>query len=257
MPYVLSGNCQVYYEAIGNGFPLVLIHGLGTSHEMWYPQIDAFKDHYRVITLDCRGHGQSCSIDKDLKLEDFAHDLAAVLRKEDIEKAAVCGISFGGIVAQHFALEYPNFCAALILCDTFSEVSFIDSLGARLQVPALKFLSREGLARMVAADYNRKEWKAAREQLVKEVLNSRPKEVAQIRALINNVNITQRLQEIRCPTLVLVGDRWKTLQKYAQIIVDAIHSSTMAVIDKACDPSSLTNPPAFNAKVEAFLQKHI
>lgn len=253
MPYVSAKGCRLYYESLGEGNPLVLIHGLGSDHRMWTPQMEVFAARHQAVAYDCRGHGASSPVPPGYALSDLAEDLARLLDGLTIERAFLCGVSFGGIVAQQFAVCYPERCRALVLSDTFSEVHFPDVLGAWLQVPVLRILPRPLLAKMIATAYPKKRWQLARDELTRAALSIRPADVARLRALINRMHLTDQLGNIQCPTLVLVGNRWSTMIKYAETIHKAIPRSEMKTITNACDPSSLTNVREFNRLVLDFL----
>ncbi|MEW6457998.1 MAG: alpha/beta fold hydrolase [Bacillota bacterium] len=253
MQYVSAKGCRLYYETRGQGRPLVLIHGLGSDHRMWGPQMDVFSKDHQVIAYDCRGHGASSPVPPGYQLADLAEDLARLLDGLKIGQAALVGVSFGGIVAQQFAVSYPERCLALVLSDTFSEVHFPDSFGAWLQVPVLRVLPRPILAQMIAGAYPKKRWRLAREELARAARNIRPGDVSRLRALINRVHLTEKLSVINCPTLVLTGDRWPVMVKYARLIHEAVPGSRLELVPSACDPSSLTNVEAFNRLVLDFL----
>lgn len=253
MQYVSAKGCRLYYETRGRGHPLVLIHGLGSDHRMWAPQMEAFAKRYQVIAYDCRGHGASSPVPPGYQLTDLAEDLARLLDGLKIQEAALVGVSFGGVVAQQFAVSCPGRCAALVLSDTFSEVHFPDSFGAWLQVPVLRVLPRPILAQMIASAYPKNRWRPAREELARAARSIRPGDVSRLRALINRVHLTEALGAIPCPTLVLAGDRWPVMVKYARLIHEAVPGSRLEVVPNACDPSSLTNVEAFNHLVLDFL----
>ncbi|MDA8096959.1 MAG: alpha/beta fold hydrolase [Desulforudis sp.] len=255
MTYVSAKGQRLFFQENGEGSPLILIHGLGATHDMWWPQIEAFSGRYRVITYDCRGHGASSFVRPGNSLADLGEDLVALLDHLQIPRAAICGVSFGGVVAQHFALAFPERCGALVIADSFSEVHALDSLGAWLQVPMLRVLPRPLLARLTATAYPRKRWELARTEILKAGLTVRRQEVARLRALLNKVHLTQELWQILCPTLVVVGDRWATMIRYAEIMHKAIPQSELSVIPDACDPSSLTNVEVFNRVVLDFLNR--
>lgn len=255
MPYVSAKGQRLFYTESGAGPPLVLVHGLGSTHAMWWPQMEIFARHYRVIAYDCRGHGASSAIRPGYRLEDLGEDLATLLDHLEIPVTALCGVSFGGVVAQQFAVEYPERCRALVIADSFSEVHTLDSLGAWLQVPMLRLLPRPVLARLAATAYPRERWEPARREILIAGLSVRRGEVARLRALLNKIHLTPELWRIFCPTLVLAGDRWAGMIRYARIIHQAIPGSELKIIPGACDPSSLTNPEAFNHSVLEFLAR--
>jgi pimeloyl-ACP methyl ester carboxylesterase len=105
----------LFFQDIGSGFPLVLLHGNGESGEYFAPQIQAFSARYRVIVPDTRGHGLSPRGDGPFTLARFADDLKDLLDDLNIEKAHILGFSDGGNIALLFALKYPQYVEKLIL----------------------------------------------------------------------------------------------------------------------------------------------
>jgi len=103
---------QLYYETLGEGNPLVLIHGGYMDRRMWDDQFHAFAKHYRVIRYDVRGFGKS-----ELAPVPYAdrQDLFDLLNYLGVEKTYLLGLSLGGIIAIDFTLEHPTMVDALIL----------------------------------------------------------------------------------------------------------------------------------------------
>ena len=122
MPYVPTRDIITYYEESGSGEPLVLIRGLGSDLQAWAPSVPALAKQFRVITYDNRGAGRSGAPDKPYTIEGMAEDLAALLDELRIAKASVVGYSMGGMVAQEFAIKYPNKLEKLVLLGTTSAL---------------------------------------------------------------------------------------------------------------------------------------
>ena len=103
---------QLYYDTLGEGHPLVLIHGGYMDRRMWDDQFHAFAKHYRVIRYDVRGFGKS-----ELPPVPYAdrQDLFDLLNYLGVEKTYLLGLSLGGIIAIDFTLEHPTMVDALIL----------------------------------------------------------------------------------------------------------------------------------------------
>ncbi|MDO8688043.1 MAG: alpha/beta hydrolase, partial [Dehalococcoidales bacterium] len=114
---------SIHYEITGSGKTIILIHGLGGNSQRWETLVPALSRHYRVLTWDVRGHGQSDKSEGDYSVKLFASDLAAVLEKQQIRSAFVLGHSMGGIIALRFALDFPNLCSALIVSSSTAEVN--------------------------------------------------------------------------------------------------------------------------------------
>lgn len=122
MPILSSGSHRIYYETAGQGStPLVLFNGLTMSTQAWAWMLPALAPHYRLVLLDFFGQGQS---DKpEVERYDLAEqaDIAAqVLDTLGITKTHVVGLSYGGMVAQHFARKYGNKVDRLLLASTLA-----------------------------------------------------------------------------------------------------------------------------------------
>ncbi len=107
---------RLYYELMGEGQPIVLIHGGAVDRRMWDDQFQAFAEHYRVIRYDLRGSGKS-----EIPKKQFSNmeDLLHLLRFLNVDKAYLLGLSRGGGVAADFTLEHPEMVDALILASNF------------------------------------------------------------------------------------------------------------------------------------------
>ena len=131
MPYVPTRDIITYYEEAGRGEPLVLIRGLGSDLQAWALQVPALAKHFRVITYDNRGAGRTNAPDKPYSIDGMADDLAALLDELNIAKASVLGYSMGGMVAQEFALKYPNKLDKLILLGTSARLDGYSTRSSR------------------------------------------------------------------------------------------------------------------------------
>lgn len=118
MPYVPTRDIITYYEEAGSGDPLVLIMGIGGDLQGWALTAPALAKQFRVITYDNRGAGRTSAPDKPYSIAGMADDLAALLDALKIEKAHILGYSMGGMIAQEFALKYPNRLDKLVLLGT-------------------------------------------------------------------------------------------------------------------------------------------
>jgi pimeloyl-ACP methyl ester carboxylesterase len=110
--FVETNESRLYYEMIGEGHPLVLIHGGYMDRRMWDDQFAVFAEHYRVIRYDVRGFGKS-----ELPQVSYSdrEDLYTLLTALGIKKTYLLGLSLGGEIALDFTLDYPTMIDALIL----------------------------------------------------------------------------------------------------------------------------------------------
>ncbi|QGG48769.1 alpha/beta fold hydrolase [Heliorestis convoluta] len=259
MPLVSLNGVSLYYEVHGHGLPLVFIPGIAVSHGMWAPQRDSFCKSHQVILYDVRGTGRSSSLTWSCQVEDLSRDLSQLLYHLGIKKAAICGLSFGGVIAQRFALDYPQKCGALILVDTFSELSPRDleegALWLMTWLASPMFLMpKPWLTKMVLSYY--RHWPLAVHCLEKEMQKVRGLDAMKTRWLVRKVNYTEELRSISCPCLGIVGDRSNLAIRLMEKITNAIGGATLQVVPQAFDPTSLSQREAFDKLVSQFLFRH-
>ncbi len=122
MPLTHLGDATIHYEERGTGpLTFVFCHGLGGSGEGFErDDMDWYAQHFRTISWDNRGLGRSGASAK-YSLPLYAGDLARLLKELGVAKAVVMGVSWGGVVVQRFALDYPEMCAAIVLDSSSSE----------------------------------------------------------------------------------------------------------------------------------------
>jgi len=122
MDAVVDG-VRLHYELAGDGPLVVLTHGLGSDLEYWTPHVDALARDCRVLRWDLRGAGASEKPPGPYDVACFARDLASLLDRVGEPAAHLVGHSGGGVVAQRFALDFPERTKSLVLASTSSEVN--------------------------------------------------------------------------------------------------------------------------------------
>src|SRR5579871_5456568 len=115
MAFIENQGAKIYWDEQGSGDPLLLIMGLGYPSEAWYRTRPVLAERYRTIALDNRGVGRSDMPPGPYPIPLMASDAACVLDAAGVQSAHVFGISMGGMIAQEFALQYPNRGRSLIL----------------------------------------------------------------------------------------------------------------------------------------------
>jgi len=114
-------SIELYYEEKGSGDPLLLIMGLAADSTAWMFQVPDFAKRYRTVTFDNRGVGRSSKPPGPYTIHLMADDAAALLDALDIRRAYVLGVSMGGMIAQELAIRHPERVRGLILACTFPE----------------------------------------------------------------------------------------------------------------------------------------
>ena len=103
-----------FFQKKNNSIPIIFIHGVGLTNEIWEPQIEFFKN-YNVITYDLIGHGKTPLEKKQLNFNDFIKQLLNLINELDIMKIHLVGFSLGSLIARHFASEHGDRLSSLVL----------------------------------------------------------------------------------------------------------------------------------------------
>ena len=116
MPISSSNGLNIYYEKVGKGPPLVLVHALPFDHHNWLYQVERFSSEFTTFALDLRGLGRSSPSRDRFTLDDMARDVLAMMADEGItEKAAIIGCSTGSKIALHLGCHYAEKFRAVIV----------------------------------------------------------------------------------------------------------------------------------------------
>jgi 3-oxoadipate enol-lactonase len=115
MPFLQNQGAKIYWDEQGSGMPILLIMGLGYPSYLWHRMRPTLNEQYRTIVLDNRGSGQSDAPTGPYPIALMASDAAAALDAAGVKSAHVFGLSMGGMIAQEFALQYPERVRSLIL----------------------------------------------------------------------------------------------------------------------------------------------
>jgi len=148
MPKVKVNDIQMYYEVKGEGFPLVMIQGLGGNLEGWDPRlVEGLSKHFKLILFDNRGAGRTDLSKGEYTIRLFADDTADLMSALGVPKAHILGISMGRMIAQELTINYPQKVSKLILCSTSSQPSYSKE-GSRV-LEAMSRSSIEELTKLI------------------------------------------------------------------------------------------------------------
>jgi 3-oxoadipate enol-lactonase len=257
-------NSTLNYTERGlpQGSPIVFIHGFPFNHSTWEPQMKALPHHFRAITYDVRGHGESDVGDGQYSIEFFVDDLIALMDHLVIDRAVLCGLSMGGYIALRAIERHPERVSGLVLCDTRSEA---DSDEGKVKRSAtVRSVRTKGVA-------------AFAEEFVKlvfadETFEMNPLLISMIRAMIEanpplgicgtalalagRTDTTKALTSINVATLIVVGEHDKlTPPDAAQAMQKKIAGSELRIIPHAAHLSNLENSVEFNKHLVGFLYR--
>jgi len=206
MPKVRVNEIRMYYEVHGEGFPLVMIHGLSANLDWWEPRmVQEFSKRFMTVMFDNRGAGRSDVSDARYTMRLFADDTAALMDALGISRAHVLGISMGGAIAQELVLNYPQKVERLVLCSTYCGGPQL--IRASEEVRRLLMTDRSAAARSAVTEGFVKNNPDVVQAVRQRVLRAPISDEAYRRQsnAISEFGSYDRLPQIRAPTLILCG----------------------------------------------------
>ena len=240
----------------GKGVPLLLLHGLGGSHDDWRMQIPEFAAKYRVIVPDLRGFGAS-ERREPFTIQRHARDMRTLLSALSIERAHVVGLSMGGAVAIELALRAPQVVASLVLVNTapgFTLTSWQRRRMAWLRVLVALVLGVGGVARVTGKGvFPARNQGRLRKRFIRRASHtSRWVYLATLRAL-TRWNAESRLAAIRAPTLVIGAQHDFTTSAEKRRWCARIPGARFIEISGSHHHTELDSPERLNRAIQTFI----
>ena len=248
-------GAQLYYETAGTGEPLVFIHGFSLDTRMWDDQWGVFAQHYRVSRYDVRGFGKS-SLPGDKPYAQI-DDLKALLEHLQAVPAHLVGLSMGGGIALDFAAAYPDLVRSLVPVDAalggFAWTKDWGAVGS--------------LARSIGVEAAKQSW--LNDELFAPA-NEQPRVAARLKEMVEDysgchwvsrdpgrwayVPTIQRLEQIRAPTLVVVGEHdLPDFHRAADLLEQRLPNARKVVLSGVGHMANMEAPEQFNEIVLSFL----
>jgi 3-oxoadipate enol-lactonase len=236
MTSALASSKLLYFIERGSGPPLLLVHGLMVTGEMFEPVIEHFASRHRVIVPDLRGHGRSRELPSPYTAAQLASDLSRLLDHLGIDSSAVFGYSQGGAIAQQLVLDYPKRCNRLVLACTyaFNMATIREKIEGHFVPPLIYVLGMRRFARFVFSQglkplgKERTDWLAGiMADQDRNLMVSAWKETMAF-------DSRRRLTEIKCPTLVVAASNDQAVPiHHAKMLHGGIIGSQLVIIDGA------------------------
>jgi pimeloyl-ACP methyl ester carboxylesterase len=258
---VRTTGLEIAYERVGQGPPLVLVHGAAVDSRMWRPQLAALADEFTVVAWDEPGAGRSSAVPPDFGLVDYADCLAAVIAALELGQAHVAGLSWGGTVALELYRHHPELVATLVLVDTYA--------GWKGSLPEHEVRARmEGVRQMLAAADHLfdptlpglfageppAEFVPLLDAMAADV---RPESMRTALLVMAETDQRDLLPRIQVPTLLVWGELdARSPLSVARQFEDAVPDAELVVIPGAGHVSNLEQPELFNTAIREFCRAH-
>jgi 3-oxoadipate enol-lactonase len=237
---------------------LVLPSSLGTTRELWEPQVEAFSREFRVLRYEHRGHGDSPAPDGPYAMAELAADALALLDEAGVETASWCGLSLGGMVGMWLGANAPERLDALVLACTSAHVGAPDAYRDRAAL-----VREQGIEPVADAVVGR--WFTA------ESFRERPELPARFRRILVSTStegyagccealagwdFRDELAGVSVPTLVIATSEDEATPKPdTDLLAERIPGARLATIDGAAHLGNLERPAEFAAAALAHLME--
>ena len=278
MPIVHANGIDIWYERLGpdHRTPLVLTHGFAGPSQQWKPELVSLAERRPLVLYDVRGHHRTTvpADSSEYSLPTFAADLAALLKAIGIKRAHIGGVSMGGMITAQFAVDYPEMCASVLLCDTTCGNA------TALPVPPLEpddaakweqtmvvgvtllkaAVQQYGLKKTLLREW---EWKKANDphldgspytlegDLERIKLMTPEGHIGAASAIASRPDLTDRIPHITAPTLIMIGE-WDGFLPCALRDHQLIPGSRL-VVRQRCAHGSRWRLETFISEIESFL----
>jgi pimeloyl-ACP methyl ester carboxylesterase len=256
MNSALASSDLLYFTERGSGPPLLLVHGLMVTGEMFEPVIGNLASRHRVIVPDLRGHGRSRGLPPPYTAAQLASDLSRLLDHLGIDSTAVLGYSQGGAIAQQLVLDHPKRCNLLVLACTyaFNMATFRERLEGRLLPLLVRVLGTRGLSKLVVSLGAKRLGKERADWLASLMVDQDRKLMVTACRETMAFDSTHRLAEIGCSTLVIAGSNDNAVPiHHAKMLHDGIPGSQLVIIDGADHTLIWTHSDEFVRVTDDFL----
>ena len=289
--FVDANGVLIYYTAFGEGKPLLILHGgPGASHDYFLPYLLPLARENRLIFIDERGSGRSQKLEdsKGYTVENMVEDVEAVRQVLGLGKIGLMGHSFGGVLAQAYALKYPENLSSLILCSTFHSTAKMNEVLKNIKekmAPELRAriekMEKDGLyghgkdfekgryspEYMIAAwgegyfkylyqnhpdaNYDPVANGNMAWDVYREMWGSDGEFV--IDGNLKSAEYTDRLSAIKVPTLITVGDHDECNPSLSEEMHQKIAGSKLVILPKSGHMTFVDQPDLFIKTINEFL----
>jgi 3-oxoadipate enol-lactonase len=236
---------------------LVLSNSLGTTREMWLPQLEGLTRHWRVVRFDHPGHGDSPLWNGAVSMENIGLAVVEGLDRLGIERWSFCGLSLGGAVGQWLAAHVPERIERLALCSTSAR--FAGQAAYRERAATVRAHGMAAVSAVVVERWFTPGFRTQQPDLVRRyrsmVEATPPEGYAACCEAVADFDGRSDLPAIAAPTLVIAGvqDPATTIE-HAQVLVDGIPNARLVTIEQAAHLVNIEQPGAVEAAIEEHLR---
>lgn len=209
MPTIESGGVRMRYEVSGttHGSVLVLANSLASNLHMWDKVLPAFESRYRVLRFDMRGHGESGVSSEPFTIDQLGSDVLQLLDEVEVDRANVCGLSLGGLVALWLGIHAPERVHRLVFANTAARIGSLDMWEQRIatvQATGMSPLAAATLERWFTPTY-RALHPGETERIREMVAATDPRGYLACCAVLRDADLRAQIGAIEAESLVITG----------------------------------------------------
>lgn len=266
MLYKTKDNLNLYYEVTGNAQSpktLVFLNGLSQSTLAWILTTPYFKNEYKIVLMDFIFQGQSEKNAEVRSFDEHATDVKGVLDELEIDRVNIIGLSYGSLVAQHFALLFPERLEKLVLMSTFAhKTPYFEAIelawGRALELGGYSLLFDIMLPSVLGEEYFKNPIIPI--ELMKQTRADSNNDAGALlklmRATKERPDYREKIKNIKTPTLIIHGEKDLLLLTHmAEAVNKSIHGSVLKIIPKVGHTLNLEAIPQSVALIKEFLEK--
>ena len=257
------GKPLINFKEIGNGPPVIFLHGIGGNSDNWISQLNAISKNFTSIAWDARGYGESDDYEGPLNFEDFSNDLVRLMDFKNIDKAHLVGLSMGARILMDFFPKYKDRVASLVLCDCFFDYKVLSKDKQKEFIDLRQKPLKEGktlddiapalIKSLVGPGCSDEAKNNIKNSFLKIHINSYLKTIAES----ITYDASNNLSKFDVPTHLVYGEYDKlTPVNIGLIAKEKIKNSSMSIIKNAGHLSNIEQPGCFNNILIKFLSKH-
>jgi len=266
LPYVTVNGARLYYEDTGKGKPIVFLHGYIGDTEDWANQVRLLSPKYRCLTIDQRGRGKAEALKhpEDYSLGLFVDDIYQWLKQIGVDRFVLNGHSLGGMISQGFVLAHPEMVAGLVLASTSSGPIPVSPDEREHRKRLNEVAMTQGTVAAFDYDYEHNPATKRRysvhpetlERMREKTRTTSPEGYVYVRgALDNRPTFTERLGEIVCPTLAIVGSDDVGLVEPMKLIASKIPDCDFVLVPDSGHGVMYEKAAEYNDALVGFLSK--
>jgi pimeloyl-[acyl-carrier protein] methyl ester esterase len=256
---------QVYTESLGSGQQVIFLHGWGMHSGLFRPVVDELKQYFNVLLVDLPGHGDSQRYDGFNNIDRLTDYLYEHLADQLADQVIICGWSTGSLVAQNLAIRFPELIDKLVLITgtpCFEKKSGwpsgVDSSVLEAFKNDLLTNFNKTLSRFLALQFMHSEGQKENLRMARELVFARPvpdKEMLTAGLqLLKSTDLRSRVAEIKCPTLIMNGERDSLIPtRAARFLAEKIKLGRTIIFKSAGHAPFLSHGCQFNQYLKQFL----